>query len=275
MAMSDQKHDPPCPKQWAGYVSTLVGPCTLKVAGYSLVVDITEKQLTHLYFPLLAMLDHLQQTSKKRVVAGIAGIPGSGKSTFAAVLTDVAGVLFDRKRLITVGMDGWHLNNAILNKKTITDQTGEKVPLRLHKGAPQSFDVQALADAINKIKQTQAAVKLPVYDRRIHDPIPDAIALGPETKIVLIEGNYLLCDMSGWDKISSQLQPKLFLECDHNTARQRVIARHIRGGLDRQSADAKYELNDRTNTEIVLKYTLPQHINIKIEPQPAIQQNNC
>ncbi len=37
-------------------------------------------------------------------------------------------------------------------------------------------------------------ISLPAYDRRLHDPVADAIQISPETQVVLVEGNFLLSD---------------------------------------------------------------------------------
>ncbi len=55
-------------------------------------------------------------------MAGLGGIPGSGKSTFAAALALVAGRIWPAGWLAVVGMDGWHYPNAVLDKKTIIDE---------------------------------------------------------------------------------------------------------------------------------------------------------
>lgn len=272
MTVSDAKLITIYPQAWSRQVTALAGSVSLNVAGYETTIEITKDQLVRVYFPLLAMLDELHQTSKCRVIAALAGIPGSGKSTLAAALTHIAHAVLQPKRLLVVGMDGWHLPNAVLDRRTITDHAGNQIPLRQRKGCPQSFDADALAEAVKQLHQPEHIVRLPIYDRQRHHPIPEALIVEPETPIVLIEGNYLLCSSLPWDKTSLQLSPKLFLECDNETARQRVIARHIRGGSTPQQAEHKYQTNDRINAEFILISSSPSDISIRLEPPELMQR---
>src|SRR5690606_6090836 len=129
-----------------------------------------------------------------RLLAGLAGIPAGGKSTFTAALAHVAGRVLGPDRFITIGMDGWHLPNAILDRRWTTDEHGHRVPLRRRKGGPQSFGVLAMTAALRQLREARRTVRLPVYDRRLHDPVPDGITVGQEVDIILIEGNYLFCE---------------------------------------------------------------------------------
>ena len=63
----------------------------------------------------------------RRTLLGIAGAPGSGKSTFASWLQQQFGA----DLAVVVPMDGFHLGNAII----------DGTPLRQRKGAMDTFDV--------------------------------------------------------------------------------------------------------------------------------------
>ncbi|MHC4675517.1 MAG: nucleoside/nucleotide kinase family protein [Planctomycetota bacterium] len=260
------------PQAWSQHLTTLTGSATLDVAGYETNIEVTEVQLVRVYFPLLAMLDELHRTNNHRIIAGLAGIPGSGKSTFTATLARIAQAVLQPKRLVVAGMDGWHWPNTVLDQRTIADSAGNQIPLRERKGCPQSFDTDVLADAVKQLQQSQHYIKLPVYDRQQHEPVPEHLIVEPQTGIVLVEGNYLLCSTPPWHKISSQLNPKLFLVCDPDIARRRIIERHIRGGSTPQQAQDKYQINDRANTEIVLTSAAQADLRIQFEPQPMILQ---
>ncbi len=240
------------PGDWMNRLADLPRRLAVNVAGYPMQVEITPEALTRVYLPLLHLLQtHLGE--QRRMVAGLAGIPGSGKSTFAAVLARMADALWGMGRMVAVGLDGWHWPNAVLDSRTITDEAGHSVPLRQRKGGPDSYDVEALAHAVSALGSADRLVRLPVYDRRIHDPVPEGLAIGPGTSIVLIEGNFLLSRQSPWKRVSELLQPKLFLEWEATSARDRVVARHVLGGSTPEEAERKYERNDRLNTEIVLQ----------------------
>lgn len=246
------------PASWRTVAQAWPRQLTVNVAGYVVAVHLTAEDLSRVYLPVLHVLQSATDgalgspASVRRVVAGLAGVPGAGKSTFAAVLARLADAVLGMGRLIVVGMDGWHWPNAVLDTRTTTDQGGCEVPLRRRKGGPDSFDVEGIICAIRELQSAAGPVSLPIYDRRLHDPVPGGVTIGPGTSIVLMEGNYLLADSPPWDAVSKLLYPRLFIEADAGVARDRVIARHIRGGAVPDEAARKYESNDRLNAMVVL-----------------------
>jgi len=72
-----------------------------------------------------------------RSLVAIAGAPGAGKSTLAAALVDRLG-----PEAALVPMDGFHLDNAIL------DARGR----RFAKGSPDTFDVAGFEAALQRLK---------------------------------------------------------------------------------------------------------------------------
>jgi len=239
------------PQRWLERLAGLPEALTLNVAGHPVTVALCRDDLAGVYLPVLGRLvEHLGD--RRRIVAGLAGIPGSGKSTFAGVLALIADTLLGMGRMVAVGMDGWHWPNAVLDSRMTTDEAGKPIPLRRRKGGPESFDIDALAAAVRELHDPTRATALPMYDRRVHDPVPGAIHVGPGTAIVLLEGNFLLDPTPPWKQVSDLLSPRLFLEHDPADARQRVIDRHVRGGLARDAAVGKYDCNDRLNTAAVL-----------------------
>lgn len=258
------------PPEWAHRAGSLVGVTTLKVAGYDVQMRMTFEALNRVYLPLLSLLA-ARATGPRRVLAGLAGIPGSGKSTFAAAMALLADRVWPPGRLAVVGMDGWHYPNAVLNRLTVADENGRPIPLRQRKGGPQSFDVAALAGAIRSLRAADRVVNLPAYDRRLHDPVPGAVAIDARTRIVLIEGNFVLSTAHPWDKVSSLLKPRLFLEADPAVARERIMDRHIRGGASPEQAREKFETNDRLNIAVAAETAANADFIIGLEPRPCIR----
>lgn len=240
------------PADWEPVLRDLSGSMELQVAGLDVTVDLSEDELYRVHAPFIAYLnEHPLPHDACRGVAGLAGIPGSGKSTFAASVERVADRLLGEGVLVAVGMDGWHFPNAILDQRTTRDDTSELIPLRQRKGGPESFDTPGLAEAVTRLRTEPDLVRLPVYDRRLHDPVADGNAILPITRIVLLEGNFLLSNDPAWQPVSSQLGPKCLVTCDPDAARKRVIDRHVRGGCTPDKARAQFESNDRLNTEAV------------------------
>ncbi len=231
-------------------MTSLAGAVTFDLAGQATTVGLSAAFLERVCFPLLAMLDG--RCGQGRLVAALAGVPGGGKSTVGAILEHVAGVLWGTGRLVLVAMDGWHYPNAVLDQRTTRSVDGRTIPLRQRKGGPESYDVPALAEALGRLRRGDVACRLPAYSRTLHDPVADAVEVPVGARIVLVEGNYLLSVDPPWDAVSRLLDVKCFLVADPDEARRRVLARHVRGGSREEQAVAKYETNDRLNTEAVL-----------------------
>ncbi len=232
----------------------LSGEMDVEAAGFSLCVKITPVALRNAYLPVLELLLRAG-ADERRVLAGLAGIPGGGKSTFAAALQRVADEVIGPGALVVVGIDGWHLPNHVLDARTTRGADGSLVPLRQRKGGPESYDVVALLDSLKTLRAATGEVRLPAYDRRLHEPRADAITIPGTARFIILEGNYVLGgvgDVPAWDDVSAMLAPTFFLACDRDLARRRVIERHIRGGLPNEAARVKHDRNDRLNTDIVL-----------------------
>lgn len=238
---------------WHERIPDLAGPVRLDIAGFDEEVTLTAKQLGDVFLPLLSVFQEASQ--KGRVLAAVCGIPAGGKTTFAASLRHLADLLIAPGAMQVVSMDAWHLPNATLDARMTRDAQGRSIPLRQRKGGPESYDIDAMLAALTQLRESSAPVSLPVYDRRIHEPRPGGVTIAPETRIVVVEGNYVLGGVRNapaWDLLAAMLTPRLFIQCDPIVARNRMIDRHIRGGIPQADAIRKYESNDQINTRLIL-----------------------
>jgi len=222
------------------------------VAGLPSQVVLRRDELLRGYVPLMRILIEAHRSAGRRIVAGLAGVPGSGKSTLAAVLAGMWRHVGPGPALAVVGMDGWHLTNAELDQRTIVADDGSTTPLRRRKGSPPSFDAAALASALRRIRHASGNVCVPLYDRNLHEPVPNAGVIPGGTDIVLIEGNYLLLDEGAWTDVLGQIDLPLWLEIDPEACRDGLLARHIAGGMPPDQAAAKVRENDEPNARIAL-----------------------
>ena len=106
----------------------------------------------------------------KRQILFLAAPPGAGKSTLAAFLADLSRGDAQCEETRALGIDGFHLPRAALEGKSAV-RNGITVPLREIRGAPETFDLEALTDALRRLKAGEN-ILWPEYSRVLHDPVP-------------------------------------------------------------------------------------------------------
>jgi pantothenate kinase len=259
------------PASWRKKLDALCGEVELDVAGFATRVAIQRPELQRVYLPVLGLLEAQSQSSPQRVVAGLAGIPGSGKSTFAAILRHLATTLIGMDHLAVVALDGWHWNNLIHERKRIRDVDGRMVPLKERKGCTESFNAPVYAEYLRRLNDPQATLSIPVYDRTLHEPVPDAMTVTPASRLILAEGNYLVSQARPWDEVFEAIGPRFYLACDPEVAKDRVIARHVRGGCSLDQARDRIDRNDEHNMRFVLATASHAEYEIAFSPAPRVR----
>ncbi|MDM8086404.1 nucleoside/nucleotide kinase family protein [Cellulomonas cellasea] len=173
----------------------------------------------------------------QRVVIGIVGPPGAGKSTVSERLAALLGA---EARVLP--MDGFHLAQRELERLGRADR----------KGAPDTFDVDGYVNALTRVRaDTVATVYVPAFDRTLEEPIACALPFGPDVRVVLTEGNYLLHDAGGWEQVCPLLDECWYLDVDDAVRVARLVDRHIRHGRSEPAARAWVEQVDERNTALV------------------------
>ena len=198
----------------------------------------------NLFLPLLRRLTQMQRRAGRRVIAFLAAPPATGKSSLLQFLERLAREHADLTRMQALGMDGFHYPNAVLETHT-TMRGGKEVSLKSVKGAPESFHVAHLAAKLAAAKE--GATPFPIYDRRIHDVVPDALIA--DAPILLIEGNWLLLDEEPWCDLRALADYTLRIDAPPAFLRDRLIARKVQGGGSEAEATAFYDASDRKNVE--------------------------
>lgn len=172
----------------------------------------------------------LEAETSERVLVGITGEPGVGKTTLAESLLGPA--------VGWVPMDGFHLSNNVL----------EQLGLRARKGAPETFDAHGYAALLRRLRhETQFPVYAPVYDRAASAAIAAGTAITPEHRVVLSEGNYLLLDTDPWAELRDIFDEIWYLQLDDDVRRERLLARHIASGKTSAAAHDWVEHVDQVN----------------------------
>jgi pantothenate kinase len=178
----------------------------------------------------------------QRVLIGIAGPPGVGKSTLAAALAarlaGGAGPL--DAPVVHVPMDGFHLADAAL----------DLLGLRDRKGAPETFDAAGYAALLGRIRAGES-VWAPAFERDLEQPIAGSIPVGAATRLVLSEGNYLLLPDGPWPTVRAQFSEVWYVTLDDEVRRDRLIRRHVEFGKSPEQARAWVAAVDDCNAALI------------------------
>ena len=171
-----------------------------------------------------------------RKLLGLAGAPGSGNSTLAAQLAAALGA-----RAQVVPMDGFHLAQCEL----------QRLGRAARKGAPDTFDAAGFAALLMRLRtqRDDEIVYAPAFRREIEEPIAGAIAVLPQTQLVITEGNYLLLDEEPWARVAPLLHQCWYVEVDEALRDARLLARHVQFGRSPAAARAWMDATDAPNAQ--------------------------
>ena len=173
-----------------------------------------------------------------RTIIGIVGKPGGGKSTLSKYLLKGC----DENLVSVLPMDGFHLSNKVLKSLGRSDR----------KGAPNTFDVKGFAKLLERVASDQSnPIYYPIFDRSIEESIAAQGVVLPSTRVVIVEGNYLMHDRDGWQEISPLLNQSWYAYLDEDIRISRLISRHIAFGKDPESAKAWAKGSDQANAELI------------------------
>lgn len=180
--------------------------------------------------------------ARTRVVLGIAGAPGAGKSRLAQALVARVGELRGPGWAALVPMDGFHL----------ADEQLRRLGSLGRKGAPDTFDAAGYAALLARTRvETGQPVYAPDFDRALEQPLAAALVVLPQARLVITEGNYLLLDDPAWTAARSAMDAVWFVEVDESTRRDRLLARHVAFGKTPAEARAWIARVDDPNAERV------------------------
>ena len=187
---------------------------------------------------LRRLAEQLKETAGARVLLGIVGPPGAGKSTLAERLRDVLNE--DGHIAVVAPMDGFHRSNAEL----------DAMGARARKGEPDTFDAEAYVAALRQVRAGQQRVEWPTFSRVTDEPVPGGVRIEDEP-IVITEGNYLLLDEGPWRDVRGLLDEAWFVDVPDEVLVPRLLERFLAGGRSREEAEAKIAESDLRNAALV------------------------
>ena len=209
-------------------------------------------------------------SSKKRpFMVALVGIPGSGKSTSAKILSSLL-----EQQQIQVPDSHSNSQSPLLN--TIMPMDGYHYPIATlqtfpnaadciyRRGAPDTFDVQKLKRDLKRITSSydETKVSIPGFDHEKGDPeepndeddTSNAHTFHRNIhEVVICEGLYLLHQKDGWDNIQSDFfDLSIYIHSDINAAVERLKVRNTCiPGYTVQEIQIRCELVDRVNANLV------------------------
>jgi pantothenate kinase len=183
---------------------------------------------------------------RRRVLLGVAGSPGAGKSTLVEAL--LAALRADPPPgcaadwVAHVPMDGFHLADVALAGLGRLDA----------KGAPDTFDAGGYAALLGRLRaDDEDVVYAPAFERVLEQPLAGAIPVPRAARLVLTEGNYLLLDDGRWPEIAPLLDEVWFCALRDDVRTERLLARHVAFGKAPDRAAAWVRAVDEPNAVLI------------------------
>ncbi|KEZ38812.1 Uncharacterized protein SAPIO_CDS10852 [Scedosporium apiospermum] len=198
----------------------------------------------------------LQNTpDNQRLLIGISGIPGSGKTTLAHLVTTRLNTK-SPTTAISLPMDGYHYTRAHLSSMP-DPQTAHA-----RRGAAFTFDAPAFLALIRSLRGPLTPDSKPIYapsfDHAVKDPKEDDIEILPSHRVVVVEGNYLALDEDVWRDAAALFDELWFVEVDFEVAKRRLVRRHVEAGIakDEEAAERRAVENDLVNGKQIVEKRL-------------------
>ncbi|KAI0533981.1 P-loop containing nucleoside triphosphate hydrolase protein [Xylaria digitata] len=225
--------------------------------------------MEHIYSPLTQRADNIYRelitecSGQRRILIAFAGPPGSGKLTIAAQVVQRINTAVQHPIAASLPMDGFHYTRAHL------DTLPNNAEAHARRGASWTFDADGVVALLKILSASRCGadpvtVLAPSFDHSIKDPIVDSIRIGPETQIIIVEGNWLLLDREPWRQIPKYVDNTWFVDVDASLARQRIVERHIVSGIEStwETALNRADTNDLPNGDEVRDHLARPNIRV-------------
>ncbi|KAI0085705.1 P-loop containing nucleoside triphosphate hydrolase protein [Irpex rosettiformis] len=198
----------------------------------------------------------------QRFIIGIAGVPASGKSTLAIKIVQYINEILQQRspnekenQAILVGMDGWHLTRAQLDAFPDAKLAHDR------RGAHWTFDGDSYVSFIRDLRvpldQTATyedpVIYAPSFSHELKDPTPQAVAIYPHHRLVVIEGLYGFLSIEPWVEAGRLLDERWWVELGEEEAKARLVLRHVLTGVAKDLEEAEWRAteNDAPNGRFI------------------------
>ena len=225
----------------------------LELSGFKYPVRYSQNAIDNVFVPLLKTLSQMRSDLDRKIICYLAAPPCAGKTALSMFLEKLSRERNDLDPIQSVSMDGFHFPNSYLESH-LAMRDGSTIPMKFIKGAPETFDTDLLQQKLRAVRGDGA--DFPVYDRNIHDVIPDAVSV--DADIVLIEGNYLLLRHPKWTNIRALADYSVFIKAEPGAVlKDRLIERKLHGGKTPEQAEKFFNQSDVSNINLVVNTSAP------------------
>ena len=148
-------------------------------------------------------------------------------------------------------MDGFHYDDQILKQKS----------LLLKKGAPETFDVMGFLNFLFRL-QNENEVAIPIFDRSLELSRSSAVIISKETRVVIVEGNYILLRTHPWRELHKFFNSTIMINTKHEILEKRLIERWRSFNIPEEEIKQKVFENDLPNGVNVYKNSILADFNL-------------
>ena len=198
---------------------------------------------------LIKLLDNLKNDLKNRYFIALSGPPASGKSTISEKLVKELTLKGHNSSILQ--MDGFHYDDQILKQKS----------LLLKKGAPETFDVMGFLNFLFRL-QNENEVAIPIFDRSLELSRSSAVIISKETRVVIVEGNYILLKTHPWRELHKFFNSTIMINTKHEILEKRLIERWRSFNIPEEEIKQKVFENDLPNGVNVYKNSILADFNL-------------
>ena len=195
----------------------------------------------------LASTIRAKAQAQGRLLTALAGPPGAGKSTLAAELVAALG-----QGAKAVPMDGFHYDDAVLIARGA----------RARKGAPDTFDVAGFRHLLTRLR-SEDEVAIPLFDRDLEISRAGADIVGPDDRILIVEGNYLLLNEAPWPDLAPLFDLTIWIDVPEAELDRRLMTRWAHYGKNPDQARVWIDGNDMPNIRRVVAGSRPADLVIR------------
>jgi len=235
------------------------------VNGLTIQAEFSPEDTRNIFIPLLERLGAMQRREKRRIAVFLAAPPAAGKSTLCCYLEYLSRTVPGLTPVQAVGIDGFHHYQDYLESRSI-EKDGEIIPLAKIKGAPETYDVEKLAAMLESLNEESQF--WPVYDRRIHNPVENAVEI--RESILIVEGNWLLLDEAPWNGLSCDYS--VFLRAGDESQLERIVQRKMLGGFSEEHARQIVRSNDWPNIRRCMNHSRRADLNLAINQSGLLEE---